>query len=118
MSQAENVLEVSPPAFINEFSQKIHESLEEVAKQANCLATEDFASVGRGFAEMMAQKISSQPYETLVTALGIGFGLGALDFSHVKQGVIRVGKLIAMRALSEMDSKNTGDSHATKSTEA
>ena len=115
MSQAENLSEVTLSESSNDFSKKIRETLVDISEQANSLETENFAAVGRRLAAMMAQRISSRPYETLLTALGIGFGLGTLNLSNFKRAAIRMGKLIAVRALTEMDSKNTGDTRATKS---
>lgn len=80
------------------------EMLVAVRNEFNRLATDDVGSVLEGVEKMLGDKIAQDPYLTLGTALGIGYGLSALDLSHVKFAAIRVGKLLAMKAISNLES--------------
>jgi hypothetical protein len=77
--------------------------LEGVRKEMNRLATDDVSSVIDGMHDFVSEKISSDPYGTLITALGIGYGLSALNRSHMKTAAIRIGKLVVMKAVSNLE---------------
>ena len=77
--------------------------LNDLRKEVNRLSTDDISSVMHSIGKVLEEKISADPYRTLATALGIGFGLTALNRSHLKHGAIRIGKLVAVKAISNMD---------------
>ncbi len=78
--------------------------LNDLRKEVNRLSTDDISSVIHSVGKVLEAKITEDPYRTLATALGIGYGLSALNRSHLKHGAIRIGKLVAMKAISNMDS--------------
>jgi len=97
-----NQSQVEPGSFLVE-------TLQGVRKEMNTLATHDISAVASNLGKMIGQKVSEDPYRVLATAVGIGFGLGALDMNHVKSAAIRVGKLVAMKAISNMESDTPGE---------
>lgn len=95
----------------SEFSTKLNETLSELQKEIDQLAFEDLSHVVQNLKNFATTKFKSHPYGSLATALGIGIGLGTMQSHHVKQGVIRIGKLIAMKSLSKMEEKTKEVDH-------
>lgn len=88
--------------------------LEKIKDEIDHLANEDLGTVGKGLFHFFEEELNENPYQTLATAVGIGFGLGSLKKDDIKSGALHLGRLIAMRALSGMDTKkiSTGGNHA------
>jgi ElaB/YqjD/DUF883 family membrane-anchored ribosome-binding protein len=72
------------------------------------LKVDSIADVKEGFLETVKQDLSEKPFETIATAVGIGFGLANLDLTQFKRGALRVVKLLAVRSLDEVGSKQLG----------
>ena len=92
----------------NSLAEGISKTLVKVNKEVSLLATEDFSSVRDGLMNIVQEEITANPIGTMVAAVGIGFGLGALNSGHLKLGAMRIGKLLAMKALSNFEPKVTG----------
>jgi hypothetical protein len=87
------------------------DTLHAFRKEVNCLATEHPAAVLKSIRKMVEEKISEDPYALLGTALSIGYGLGSLNRTHAKNAAIRVGKLVAMKAIAGVDTPQIGGTH-------
>lgn len=79
------------------------DTLQELRKEVNQLATEDLSAVAQSLGAYLEKKVAQDPYQTLALAAGLGFGLHGLERDHLKRAAIRVGKLVAMKAISDLE---------------
>ena len=94
----------------------ITEVLTQLKKESNRLATEDFSSVTQEWKQSVEKQITNHPYETLLIATQLGYGLGHLNSQSFMRGAIRIGKLLAMKSLSGIEEKaNESTQHLTQS---
>ena len=94
------------------FTGELAHVLGELKKEVNHLATDDFSSVVHSVTKRVEDRMMQNPYQTLGLALGFGFGLGALNRTHAKSAAIRIGKLVAMKALSNLESHDSSERDA------
>lgn len=81
----------------------VDEMLNSVRKEINLLGTDGSSAVMGNLEKMIKTQMNTNPYQTLATALSIGVGIGALNKHHFKHAAVRVGKLLAMHALSDLE---------------
>jgi ElaB/YqjD/DUF883 family membrane-anchored ribosome-binding protein len=89
-------------------TQGISATLGRFQDEMDRLKVDSIADVKDGFLEGVKQDLSEKPFETIATAVGIGFGLANLDLTQFKRGALRVVKLLAVRSLDEVGSKQLG----------
>jgi ElaB/YqjD/DUF883 family membrane-anchored ribosome-binding protein len=89
-------------------TQGISATLGRFQDEMDRLKVDSIADVKEGFLEGVRQDLSEKPFETIATAVGIGFGLANLDLTQFKRGALRVVKLLAVRSLDEVGSKQLG----------
>jgi hypothetical protein len=76
-----------------------------IGKEVDTLAESPVSDVVNHIATRIRTQVNENPYGTLAAAFGIGFGIGALKSSHAKNAAIEIGRLIALRALSHLNSQ-------------
>jgi hypothetical protein len=89
----------------NSASNSISEILWNIGKEVETLAESPVSEVADHIATQIRTQVKENPYGTLAAAFGIGFGIGALKSSHAKNAAIEIGRLIALRALSHLNSQ-------------
>jgi hypothetical protein len=89
----------------NQASSSIADILWNIGKEVESLAESPVSEVSNHISTRIRTQVNENPYSTLAAAFGIGFGLGALKSSHAKNAVIEIGRLIALRTLSHLNSQ-------------
>jgi ElaB/YqjD/DUF883 family membrane-anchored ribosome-binding protein len=89
-------------------TQGLSTTLNRFQDEMDRLKFDSIADVKEGFLQTVKQDLSEKPFETIATAVGIGFGLANLDLNQFKRGALRVVKLLAVRSLDEVGSKQLG----------
>ncbi len=85
-------------------SSNLSTSLSRAQSEFDSLAMGSLEDVRGGITRLVSQDLQQHPFETLATAVSVGFGLGHLDRRHLQQAGVKVLKLLAMRALEGNDS--------------
>ncbi len=80
-------------------SKNISSSLSRMESEFNSLAFGQFDEMRDGLSRLVVDDLKRRPFETLATAVGIGFGLANFDRRHLKQAGLKMLKLAAVRAL-------------------
>jgi ElaB/YqjD/DUF883 family membrane-anchored ribosome-binding protein len=97
-----------------EFTQGVTDVLEELRAQVNQLSTEDFTQVKDNVIGMLQKRLEDRPYQTLAALVGIGFGVAHFNRTHVLHAAVRIGKLVALKAISNLNAppiQNSLESH-------
>jgi hypothetical protein len=88
---------------MSSYSEMVASTLSALGKEVDLLSKESPGKVLENIQASIEEKLNEDPYGTLATALGIGVGLSGLEAEHFKSAAIRLGKLVAIRALSSID---------------
>jgi hypothetical protein len=86
----------------------LSDTLHRFEDQVGRLSTRGVPDVKDGLIRMVSDDLSSKPFESIATMVGLGYGLAHLDVQSLKRGAFRVAKLLAMRSLDEMGNKQQG----------
>ena len=93
------------------YAEQVTGQLADVQKQIEKLAKEDVSSVVKDIGKAVEENLDKDPYQALAMAFGVGFSLGALNITNLRNASIHIGKLVAFKSLSKMEAQQQGATH-------
>lgn len=83
-------------------AKNISSSLSRYESEFNSLALGEFDEMRNGLGRLVVDDLERHPFETLATAVGIGFGLANFDRRHFKQAGLKIFKIAALNMTAHL----------------
>ncbi|MBC7384815.1 MAG: hypothetical protein H7301_01475 [Cryobacterium sp.] len=97
------------------FSENLSQTLTRFEGEFDSLGSSSLSDVRDNIVQMITDDLSEKPFETLLTAASLGFGMGTLRFDDVKDVALRLAKKLAMQSIDGMASNSMERNSRSKS---